>query len=346
MGVLVSSAVPRLRCPEEANLRAPESVSRSISASSARRRPDRDEHLRREPAQARRALPRGRPRAINEAGVKIARDAREVSGRDVLIAGSIGPLGEVGSRDDERGAVFAEQARLLEGVGVDLFMVETFYELEELVDRDRGGPQRLVAPDRRRDDLRRGRADARRGDGGEAAQRSPVWTWPRSARTTAWACRRRYARSSRWAAAQAACRPTQRRPRQPRRPADRLPARDARVLRRVRRARAGARGAPDRRLLRHDADRDRRHPRSRRRAQDRAPPSSCASARSFSLRPRSRRRRSCSGSSRPASSSSPSRSTRHAAGTPRDARAGADAAGVGSRRRRRRERQPDGRGRG
>jgi len=26
MGVLVSSAVPRLRCPEEANLRAPESV--------------------------------------------------------------------------------------------------------------------------------------------------------------------------------------------------------------------------------------------------------------------------------------------------------------------------------
>ena len=30
---------------------------------------------------------------INEAGAKIARDAREVAGRDVLIAGSIGPLG-------------------------------------------------------------------------------------------------------------------------------------------------------------------------------------------------------------------------------------------------------------
>ena len=30
---------------------------------------------------------------INEAGAKIAREAREVAGRDVLIAGSIGPLG-------------------------------------------------------------------------------------------------------------------------------------------------------------------------------------------------------------------------------------------------------------
>src|SRR5262249_42529704 len=68
--------------------------------------------------------------AINEAGVKIARDARDVSGADVFIAGAIGPLGGV-ARDRE--ATFAEQASLLEGRGVDLFMVETFYDLDELL---------------------------------------------------------------------------------------------------------------------------------------------------------------------------------------------------------------------
>ena len=64
--------------------------------------------------------------------MKIARDAREVSGRDVFIAGSIGPLGEIGARRDDREALFTEQAELLEGRGVDLFLVETFYELDEL----------------------------------------------------------------------------------------------------------------------------------------------------------------------------------------------------------------------
>ena len=44
-----------------------------------------------------------------------------------------------------------------------------------------------------------------------------------------------------------------------------LPARDAGLLRRVRRARARPRRAPDRRLLRHDADGDRRDPRCDRR---------------------------------------------------------------------------------
>jgi homocysteine S-methyltransferase len=72
-------------------------------------------------------------KAINEAGVKLARDARDVSGRNVFIAGSIGPLGEIGGRNEPRGAVFTEQAELLEGRGVDLFLVETFYELDELL---------------------------------------------------------------------------------------------------------------------------------------------------------------------------------------------------------------------
>jgi len=134
MGVLVSSAVPGLRCPEEANIRAPESVvslhSSFISAGAelietntfgANRHKLRSQFLEEEVA------------AINETGVKLAREAREISGRDIYVAGSIGPLGELGGlAAEERGAVFAEQAALLDGRGVDLFMVETFFDLDEL----------------------------------------------------------------------------------------------------------------------------------------------------------------------------------------------------------------------
>src|SRR5205807_8954863 len=71
--------------------------------------------------------------AINEAGAKLAREAREISGRDIYVAGSIGPLGELGGVDpSERGGFFAEQARVLDGRGVDLFMVETFFDLDEV----------------------------------------------------------------------------------------------------------------------------------------------------------------------------------------------------------------------
>jgi homocysteine S-methyltransferase len=69
---------------------------------------------------------------INAAAVRIAREAREVSGRDVFIAGSVGPLGDVELRGDDPAELFAEQARVLEGRGVDLFVVETFYDLDEL----------------------------------------------------------------------------------------------------------------------------------------------------------------------------------------------------------------------
>src|SRR5256885_13415082 len=134
MGVLVSSAVPGLRCPEEANIRAPESVvtlhASFINAGAelietntfgANRHKLRSQFLEDEVA------------AINETGVKLAREAREISGRDVYVAGSIGPLGELGGlAADERGPVFAEQAALLEGRGVGLFMVETFFDLDEL----------------------------------------------------------------------------------------------------------------------------------------------------------------------------------------------------------------------
>ena len=124
MGALLASAVPRLRCPEEANLRAPESVV--------------DVHLGyiRAGAELIETNTFGANRSklaqhfledefdsINSAGVRLAREARDVSGRDVFIAGSIGP-------DSER--AYAEQARLLEGRGADLFMVETFLDLDDL----------------------------------------------------------------------------------------------------------------------------------------------------------------------------------------------------------------------
>src|SRR5213595_1909585 len=134
MGALVTSAVPRLRCPEEANLRAPDAVvslhvgfinagADLIEANSfgANRRKLAEHFL------------EDQLEAINSTAVKLARQARETVGRDIFIAGSIGPLGEPASAR-VRHELFSEQAVILEGRGADLLMVETFYDLEELVD--------------------------------------------------------------------------------------------------------------------------------------------------------------------------------------------------------------------
>jgi methionine synthase I (cobalamin-dependent)/5,10-methylenetetrahydrofolate reductase len=134
-GALVSAAVPRIRCPEEANLKAPEAVvgvhlgfiragAELIEANTfgANRHKLSAQFL------------DDRLEEIVETGVKLAREAREVSGRPVLVAGSIGPLGDLGGEGAKDAfEIFAEQARLLEGRGVDLYMVETFFELNELV---------------------------------------------------------------------------------------------------------------------------------------------------------------------------------------------------------------------
>src|SRR5881628_2344595 len=76
-------------------------------------------------------------REVNRRGVRLARDVRESTGRDVLILGSVGPLGKylapLGSvtAEDAR-AAFREQAEgLLEG-GVDACIVETFSDLAEI----------------------------------------------------------------------------------------------------------------------------------------------------------------------------------------------------------------------
>ncbi len=51
-----------------------------------------------------------------------------------MIGGAIGPLGDLEGSTGAEDAyeVFHEQARLLEGRGVDLFLVETFFDLDEL----------------------------------------------------------------------------------------------------------------------------------------------------------------------------------------------------------------------
>ncbi len=73
---------------------------------------------------------------LNSRGVKIAREAREAASKEVLIAGSIGPLGiGVQARHPEPEqilSIFHEQALALEERGVDLFILETFSYVEEL----------------------------------------------------------------------------------------------------------------------------------------------------------------------------------------------------------------------
>ena len=75
---------------------------------------------------------------INRRAVQLAREAREVSGRDALVGGSVGPLGSPtrgGPTLSEAAAraTFREQIDgLLEG-GADLIVLETFSDLEQLL---------------------------------------------------------------------------------------------------------------------------------------------------------------------------------------------------------------------
>jgi methionine synthase I (cobalamin-dependent)/5,10-methylenetetrahydrofolate reductase len=78
--------------------------------------------------------------AINSQAVKLAREAKEISGKDVLIAGSISPLELLGYPTETLDAeachqiteAVQEQVRALEGRGVDVFILETYSALAEL----------------------------------------------------------------------------------------------------------------------------------------------------------------------------------------------------------------------
>ncbi|MFL5954210.1 MAG: bifunctional homocysteine S-methyltransferase/methylenetetrahydrofolate reductase [Gaiellaceae bacterium] len=123
LGVVLSAAVAGLRTPEEANLRAPDAVT-AVHVSFINAGADLIETNtfganRQKLAQH---FLEDEFERINSTAVKLARDAREISGREVFIGASIGPGG-----DD-----YAEQARILEGRGADVLMLETFFDLDEL----------------------------------------------------------------------------------------------------------------------------------------------------------------------------------------------------------------------
>lgn len=134
-GAFLTTLVPRLRCPEEANLKSPESV---IAVHTGFIRAGAELIETNTFGANRRKLSAqfldDRLEEIVERGVKLAREAREIAGVPVLVGGSIGPLGDLEQSTGAEDAydVFHEQARLLEGRGVDLFLVETFYDLDEL----------------------------------------------------------------------------------------------------------------------------------------------------------------------------------------------------------------------
>ena len=75
---------------------------------------------------------------LNRRAAQLAREAREVSGRDALVGGSMGPLVSVGQElarltDAEVRAAFREQLDgLLEG-GIDVVILETFSDLPTLL---------------------------------------------------------------------------------------------------------------------------------------------------------------------------------------------------------------------
>nr|HQI49463.1 homocysteine S-methyltransferase family protein [bacterium] len=73
--------------------------------------------------------------AINRRGVELARQA---AGDALYVAGSIGPTGvkaaQLGTRSEtELMALFGEQADALAAAGADLFILETFQDLDEIV---------------------------------------------------------------------------------------------------------------------------------------------------------------------------------------------------------------------
>lgn len=75
---------------------------------------------------------------INQAGVRLARQAVEKSERDIYIAGAIGPLGvslqPYGRVSREEGkSAFAEQIQALLDAGVDVLLFETFNNHDELI---------------------------------------------------------------------------------------------------------------------------------------------------------------------------------------------------------------------
>jgi 5-methyltetrahydrofolate--homocysteine methyltransferase len=79
----------------------------------------------------------GRVAELNAAAARLAREVAGEAGREVVVAGSMGPTGEMymplGELTMTEGtAAYAEQAKALAEGGVDLLWIETIYSFEEL----------------------------------------------------------------------------------------------------------------------------------------------------------------------------------------------------------------------
>ena len=74
---------------------------------------------------------------LNEAGVRVARAAADQAARDVIVAGSVGPTGQLfeplGELTHQRGVeLFSEQMAALASAGADAIWIETLSSTEEL----------------------------------------------------------------------------------------------------------------------------------------------------------------------------------------------------------------------
>lgn len=74
---------------------------------------------------------------LNQAGVRVARSVADQSGREVVVAGSVGPTGQLfeplGSLTHDRGVeLFSEQVEALAAAGADVIWIETLSATEEL----------------------------------------------------------------------------------------------------------------------------------------------------------------------------------------------------------------------
>ena len=88
--------------------------------------------------------------AINRAGVAVARQTVQDCGKDILIAGDVGPLGvriaPFGRVQlDEARTAFSEQIHSLADAGVDLILLETMADLYEIVEAIKAAKE--TAPD-------------------------------------------------------------------------------------------------------------------------------------------------------------------------------------------------------
>lgn len=78
-----------------------------------------------------------RTRELNEKGARIARKVADAAGRPVVVAGSVGPTGDLFAplgalTEEEAVAVFVEQIEGLKAGGADVVWIETMSALEEM----------------------------------------------------------------------------------------------------------------------------------------------------------------------------------------------------------------------